>query len=332
MNAPKVTDTDYMDFLIATPRQVSATEAARCQPAQADPPAHDAFTRLLHRLEPQPAELWAEVREQVRLDDGFLVLDDSVLDQPDSWKMDLVHRVWSGKHKRVVKGIDLLTLLWTDGERHLPCDDRLSDKPNDTKTKNDHFRDLLQTAKDRGFQPRAVLFDRWYTSLDNLKTIRHFGWTWMAPLKENRRVNPDRTGLRNLSQCDIAATGTIVPLEGSGLVKIFLIVAKDGCKGFVATNDLDLTELERLTFSEASWKIEEYHRGLKQFTNVERCQARAAHAQRSHIGLCLRAFLRLESLCFHSGLSWFEAKIDITRDAIQSYLKHPRYQLKMATA
>ena len=31
----------------------------------------------------------------------------------------LLHRMWSGKHHAVVKGIDLLTLLWTDGERHL---------------------------------------------------------------------------------------------------------------------------------------------------------------------------------------------------------------------
>jgi len=31
----------------------------------------------------------------------------------------------------VVKWIDSLTLLWTDGERHLSCDYRIHDKPND---------------------------------------------------------------------------------------------------------------------------------------------------------------------------------------------------------
>lgn len=332
MNAPKISDTDYIDFLIATPRQASATEAARCQPDDPAAPAHDAFTRLLHRLEPQPAELWAEVQDQVRRDDGFLVLDDSVLDKPYAWKMDLVHRVWSGKHKRVVKGIDLLTLLWTDGDRHLPCDYRLYDKPTDSLTKNDHFRALLQTAKDRGFQPRAVLFDSWYTSLDNLKLIHQFGWRWLSQLKENRQVNRDRTGLRTLAQTEIATAGTIVHLKGYGLIKVFLIEARDGHKEYWATNFLELTELERLEFSEASWKIEEYHRGLKQFTHVERCQARAAQAQRSHIGLCLRAFLRLEQFCFHTGLSWFQAKNDITRDAIRNYLAHPRYQLQRPTA
>lgn len=333
MNAPKVTDSDFIDFLIATPRQASSTEAARCQPEQSlNPPAHDAFTRLLHRLEPQPEQLWSEVQDQVRRDEGFLIVDDSVLDKPYSWKMELVHRVWSGKHKRVVHGIDLITLLWTDGERHLPCDYRLYDKPNDGKTKNDHFRELLQTAKKRGFQPRAVLFDSWYTSLDNLKLINRLGWKWLAPLKDNRQVNPDRTGLRAVSEVDLSPTGTIVHLEGYGLIRVFLIVAKDGHKEYWATNHLELTELERLEWSETCWKIEEYHRGLKQFTNVERCQARRARAQRSFIGLCLRAFLRLEQFCFQTGLSWFEVKTDLTRNAVRNYLANPRYRLKPATA
>lgn len=333
MNSPRVSPDDYIDFLIATPRHVSALEAARCQPESSErAPAHDAFTRLLHRLEPDSDTLWREVEPDVRRAEGWLVLDDSVLDKPYARKMDLVHYVWSGKHKRAVKGIDLLTLLWTDGDRHLPCDYRLFDKENDGKTKNDHFRDLLRTAHDRGFQPQGVLFDSWFTSLDNLKLIKSFGWKWLAPLKPNRRVNPDRTGLRRLDQCDIERSGTIVHLEGYGLVKVFLIVAKDGDKEYWATNHFEMTELERQTWSETSWKIEEYHRGVKQFTNIERCQARSARAQRNHIALALRAFLRLEQYCFHSGHSWFTAKVDIARDAVRTYLASPRYQLRPQTA
>jgi hypothetical protein len=66
----------------------------------------------------------------------------------------------------------LLTLLWTDGERHLPCDYRIYDKPNDGKTNNDHFGDLIDTAKERGFQPEHVLFDGCYSSLVNLKRLK----------------------------------------------------------------------------------------------------------------------------------------------------------------
>jgi hypothetical protein len=38
MNAPRCTDTDYIDFLVATPRAVSCAEAARVQPRRADAP------------------------------------------------------------------------------------------------------------------------------------------------------------------------------------------------------------------------------------------------------------------------------------------------------
>ena len=60
MNAPKCAAGDYLDCLVASPGAVSGTEAARAQPARADPPAPDAFTRLLHRLDPDPAARGAE--------------------------------------------------------------------------------------------------------------------------------------------------------------------------------------------------------------------------------------------------------------------------------
>ena len=120
---------DSIDFLVASPRVVSGTEAARTQPARAAPPAHDAYTRLLHRLEPDAAALWGGGRSRwSAAGGGVLVLDDSVLDKPYAKQMDLVARQWSGKHGRVVRGIGLVTLLWSDGEALIPCDYRLYDK------------------------------------------------------------------------------------------------------------------------------------------------------------------------------------------------------------
>ena len=147
---------------------------------------HDAYTRLLHRLEPDSATLWEEVQAEVQQKSGVLILDDSVLDKPHAQKIELVHHMWSGKHHRVVKGIDLITLLWTDGDRHLPCDYRIYDRTNDGKTKNDHFGDMLGVAKNRGFTSECVLFDGWCSSLDNLKRLKNCGWHWLTRLKSNR--------------------------------------------------------------------------------------------------------------------------------------------------
>jgi hypothetical protein len=329
MNPPRVQPDDYIDFLIATPKASSATEAARVQPDKPRAPAHDAFTRLLHRLEPDADTLWREARSQVALDGGVLVLDDSVLDKPYARHIDLVKRHWSGKHHRVVQGIDLVSLLWTDGDRHIPCDYRIYHDAKEA-TKNDHFRAMLQAAHARGFRPRCVAFDGWYSSLDNLKLLRTLGWAWLTRLKSNRLVNKDRQGPRPLYRTEIAATGTEVWLPGYGLVRVFKIVAPDGDIASWASSDLALTDLTRQQYAEYSWAIENYHRGIKQCTEVEGCQARSGQAQRNHIALALRAFLRLEFYGFTHGVSWLEAKTAIIRDAVRSYLAHP--WIRLATA
>jgi putative transposase len=327
MNRPKCSAIDYINFLVASPRAVSGTEAARAHPALGNAPAHDAFTRLLHRLEPDPATLWAEAEPLVERDRGMLVLDDSTLDKPYARKMGLVTRHWSGKHRRVVAGINLLTLLWTDGERLIPVDYRLYDKATDGLTKNDHFRALLQAAQARGFVPACVAFDSWYASLENLKAIRAHGWRWLTQLKANRLVNPDGTDNRPLGECAVAADGTRVHLQGYGFIRVFRIVAPDGDTEHWATGDETMDDLTRLKYAEWAWGIEQYHRGLKQECGVERAQVRAGRAQRTHIGRAIRAFLRFEQHRLVTGVSWWEAKTGIVRDAVRAYLAAPRYTL-----
>jgi DDE superfamily endonuclease len=334
MNPPRATDRDYIDFLIGTPREASACEAARVQPPDPAAPAHDAFTRLLARLEPDPEALWQEVRPHVRRGDSILVVDDTVLDKPYAHKMGLVGPFWSGKHQRVLRGINLVTLAWTDGDAVYPTDYRLVDPAEaPRRNKNEHFREMLVTAQARGFRPRYVCFDAWYSGKDNLKAVRSHGWHFLTQVRSNRRVDLDRTGNQPIAAQPIAATGTVVHVEGFGLVKAFRIVAPNGDTEHWITNDLGLDDLGRVTYAERAWAIEEYHRGLKQCTEVERCPARLARSQRNHIGLALRAFVRLEWHRYHTGISWFEAKWGIIRDAVRAYLTDPVYNLpEQATA
>lgn len=327
MNKPKVTEYDYIDFLIGTQKVFSCTEAERVNPEESSGPSHDAYIRQLHRLFPTTDRLRSEAEAHVDLKKGYLIADDCTLDKFYSRKIELVVRHWSGKHKRVVCGINLLTLLWTDGERYIPIDYRIYSKYVDGLTKNDHFRAMLRIAAQRGFTPEAVLFDSWYSSLDNLKLIRSLGWRWTTRLKDNRLINPDRSGNIAVSQADISEQGDIIHLKGYGMIKVFRTVRTDDGAEYWATNDLKMNELERLKHYEISWMIETYHRGIKQFSGIERCQARSERAQRNHIELALRAFLRIEYHCFVKGLSWFEAKTSIIREAVRAYLANPIYTL-----
>jgi hypothetical protein len=81
--------------------------------------------------------------------------------------------------------------------------------------------------------------------------------------------------------------------------------------------------LQRLQWSEWEWLIEEYHRGLKQCCGVEKVQVRSSRSQRNHIGLAIRAFLRLEMYWFNTGISWYESTLKVIRSAVRSYLEAP---------
>ena len=326
MTAPRATEEDLVDFIVASPRTFSCTEAARVQPDALNAPAHDSFTRLLKRLEPDPETLWLEAEPCVEKSKGVLVIDDSTLDKPYAKHIDLVTKHWSGKHHQVVSGINLITLLWTDGDRKIPVDYRIFSK-EDGRTKHDHFWEMLLIAKSRGFSPKYVLFDGWYASLENLKQVRGHGWFWLTRLKGNRQVSPEDRITRSLDEVAFGRTGQVVHLRGYGLIQVFRIDAPDGVAEYWATSDLKMDEGTRRQNAELGFAIENYHRELKQNCGVERSQCRSERAQRNYIGIALRAYLRLEWNFFSTGVSGFEAKQRLIRGAVRGYLKNPSIKL-----
>jgi hypothetical protein len=328
MNPAKCTEYDYINFLVAAQRVFSATEAARSHPEGANGPAHDAYTRLLQRLPPDSNALWAEVEGCVKKGGGLLVVDDTTLDKPYAQHMALVTRHWSGKHEAVVQGINLVSLVWTDGDGCLPCDNRVYHKAEDGQTKNDHFRAMLETAHGRGFAPILVAFDGWYSSLDNLKLVRGQDWHWLTRFKANRQVSLRRGEPVSVSSLDIPSIGLPVHLRGYGMVLLFRTVDKNGNAEFWATSRLDMSPVARDAYALRAWNIETYHRVLKQFTGIERGQFRLEASQRNHIGLAIRAYLRLEMHRWRYRLPIFEAKLDIIRQAVRLYRAQPRFLLQ----
>lgn len=326
MNAPRCSDHDYIAFLLAAQRVFSCTEAARCQPDVPDAPAHDAFTRLLTRVPPDTVALWDEAKRFVRPREGLLVLDDTTLDKPYARRMELVTRHWSGKHRRVVSGINLQTMVWTgpglDEVRCvIPCDVRLYQAQGPTK--NEQFREMLSVASERGFEPACVLFDEWYSGLDNLKGVRDLGWDFLTRLRSNRTVDPDRSGHVAVSEVEVEPAGREVYLKGFGLVRLFRIEPRDGHTEYWVTNRVGMTEADRSALAHEAWGIEAYHRSLKQYCGVERSQVRSGVGQGNHILLSIRAFLRLEVHRIRAGVSHFEAKAQIVRGALRTFLADP---------
>src|SRR3954467_5639245 len=108
---------------------------------------------------------------------------------------------------------------------------------------DDHFLAMLREAKSRGFEPRCVAFDSWYSGLENLKAVRACGWTFLTQLKVNRKVDLARPGYRAVAAVAIAAVGTIVHLQGFGSIRVFKVVSRDGDIEYRAAHDLALDHL-----------------------------------------------------------------------------------------
>ncbi|MBR8834383.1 MAG: hypothetical protein DSM106950_10200 [Stigonema ocellatum SAG 48.90 = DSM 106950] len=79
----------------------------------------------------------------------------------------------SGKHHRVVKGIQLITLYYTDGlGKSLPVNYQLYNK-QEGKTKNDYLKEMITEVLSWGLQPKIVTTNAWYSSRENLKLIKN---------------------------------------------------------------------------------------------------------------------------------------------------------------
>jgi hypothetical protein len=251
----------------------------------------------LRDQEPDPETVWTEAEPLVEKGRGLLIVDDSALDKPYARKIELVTRHWSGKHKKPVRGINVITTLWGDGDRKVPVDYRVYSKA-DGLPKHDHFWDMMLTAKGRGFSPKYVPFDTWYARVENLKPVRDLGWHWQTKLRGDRVVTPEDRISRPLDAVAVSSEGTVLHLRGYGLVEVFRIDVPDGDTEYWATNDLEIDRGTGQHNAEVSFAIENYHQEWKQFCGV----AKNAWCARSGRGATASGWRSARS-CAWKGIS-----------------------------
>lgn len=309
----------YVDFLIASQKQYSGSELSKVSPIEM---SHDSVNRWLRKNKLTPKMVWKNAEPMVDPEKGYLIIDDTLLDKPYARRMALAKKQYSGKHHGLVNGINLVNMLWTDGEKIIPVDYRAYDISRDGKTKNNHAQEMLNFAETRGFSPDYVLMDSWYSSIDNLKNISKKKWKWIAALKSNRLVSLVKGTYLPVS--DLDWTKKLVRkvwLKAYGFVLVSKIVFPNGDITYIATNDLSLDDPETMeSHSAHRWKIENFHRGIKQCCGIERCYSTLERSQRNHILCAFLAFLKLEWERIQKGVSWYEQKWSITRMATADYL------------
>lgn len=316
MSKSKCSKDLYCSFLSVTSQRYSATSLAEVSPTDI---SHDAVSRWLTDTHCQPKQIWEAAKAQVLAQpQGVLVVDETVIDKSRSDKVDLVRWQYSGNRHDVIKGIGVLNFLWVTGTEVCPVDFRIWEPEEDGKTKNDHFRDQLKAAKERGLSPEAVLADSWYSSLDNVKCVRSLGWNWVMGLKKNRIVNRGET----LEKLTIPNEGLTVHLRGYGPIKVFRLVAKNGRTDYLGTSLLDLPRDKMTAYWQMRWQIEVFHRELKQTCGFERCQARTSRAQRNHVGFSILAWMKQANARRRFHLSFYQQQWETIKSAITEALRY----------
>ena len=315
----------YCQYLIASPKRYSQVGLAELFD---NDPAHDSYTRWISNTKLKPKILWEYAKPMVKQNEGFLIVDDTVLDKWYGPEIEPVYGQYSGKHHRAVNGIGVINLIWNgkakpEEAEHIPADFRVYDPERDGKTKNQHCHDLIEGAYRRGFRDLTFLADCSYSDLGTLKQIRRYGWTFVVGIKSNRKVSLSPHKQQSLSE---AATqeGVICYLRGFGKVKIIKIERPERRNiDYIATNDLSLSSRVIRQANKRRWKVEEFHRGEKQTVGIERCQSRLQRAQRNHVLCSSLAFLAVEKYRLEHGISWQESEYRVIMDALRDYLKKP---------
>lgn len=265
--------------------------------------SHDSVNRFLLRENYTPRDLFNEVKDHLILVGGIGSADDSVVDKPysDPHKSELIGYFWSGKHKRTVKGINLITLYYTDmSGTSYPVNFRIYDK-REGKTKNEYFREMVAEVQAWGLKLAWVTGDSWYSGIENLKFLRNEKVGFLFGIAENRKVSLEPGTAVQVQTLTIAESGLVVYLKEFGWVKVFCQSFKNETRYYIMhlPDDTQLRQLNRQDFRQihdSHWQIESFHRVIKQVCNIERFQVRTESAIRTHFFCALQAFCKLQTM------------------------------------
>ena len=336
----------YKTFLISSFGKIEMTKLSQ---VVGENYTHDTFTKklLLDDEIEIDKELWRSVKPILRKyeneTDGCLLIDDSLLAKPYSKTNEVIYWHYDHVSHRNQKGILMLNFHYTDASGiSLPLGYEIVTKTEgvyDEKkkkwvkrsmfTKNEIMRDKLEILHFHNeLKYRYILFDKWFASIENLVFINEvLKKKFVCPLKKNRKValsKEDKINGKYVSIADVdtgACSSRLVYLEGyEDALKVTKQVSKDGNDGesiylYLITNDISITTNKILEIYKRRWKIEEYHKSLKQNLRIEHSPTKV---ETNHIYLCVYGFIRLEQLRLYEGLNHFAIKEKIYLQALKT--------------
>ena len=291
--------------------------------------SHDSINRFLLRERYEAKDLFDTVKDLIDLRGGILSVDDTVIEKHYSNPecAELIGYFWSGKYHKSIKGLNLITLYYSDRqENSVPIDYRIYDR-KEGKTKNDYFKEMLLEVMTWGLKPSMVTGDSWYSSIANLKFLRNQKLGFLFGVEKNRTVSNQPGKYHPVSSLNIPDEGLITHLKEFGFIKL---LRKDFKKGDSRHYILYLPDSEKLqeisrqefiTIHDTHWGIEAFHRAIKQVCGICKFMVRNTQAIKTHVFCSLQAFIRLEKMRSTNSISnWYQVQRNLFTLVIREYI------------
>jgi len=175
----------YSDYLLASFSQTSATGLSNLMNGEI---SHDQVTRFLSQEQKTSKDLWLIAKpfqRKINSSEGVLIIDDSIEEKPYTDENDIVCWHYDHSKDRQVKGINFISTLYQNKQISLPIGFELVAKTEeyvDKKTqkmkrrspvtKNEMARRMILQAVKNQVLFRYVLFDAWFSSVENIEFIK----------------------------------------------------------------------------------------------------------------------------------------------------------------
>ena len=328
---------DYCQYLLSTQINYTLTNFAD----HAQEISHDQINRYLGKDKLTPRLVWELVKTDVIPSvNGYLLFDDTVIDKNFSHDIEGVKKQYSGNAHGVVKGIGVVNCVYLNPEleQYWIIDYRIFDPDLDGKTKLDHLSDMLNNvlhSKQLNF--KTVLMDSWYATRDMMLMIEDIGKIYYCPLKINRLVD-DSGGVEKYKPIEKLTWSDSELKKGKRIkikdfpkehkVQLFRVAVATNRTDHIATNDMACSSSsDAREVCAKRWKIEQFHRELKQTTGVEKCQCRKARIQKNHIACAMLVWVRLKQIAYKTGQTVYQIKHGLLDDYLIEQLRNPRVRM-----
>lgn len=302
----------YVSGLILLDGRQTQTRVALFLPGR----AHDALNRLLRVMPLSTRALMGLLIAlcKRRHGDGYLCLDDCVIEKAFAKKLSWAGWTYSFAEKRKVYGLHVVVLLWcsSDGELRVPVAFRLwrpkrSCSPHAYRTKLRLAEVMLKEVVGSGLRPKYIVFDTHYSAGWFTKMVTRLGLSWVGTL------HPRTIVFWHAKRCSVGELARVLPLKWrkhlgvrASAVNVYapkygalrLVVTRNRHSNFeyIVTNDMgaDLTTVVLRKMSR--WQVETLFRDTKQYGGLGACQCRVDQAMVRHVSFVLLTFVVLQMM------------------------------------